>query len=250
MEHSGETVLLTDETITLRKQKIVDLMHEANLSSLVIYADKEHGSNLENLTGFIPRFEEALQIANQDGSSTLVLENENYNKAKYARVESKGIQCPLFSLPNQPMNGFLRLAEYLREVEIDASKKVGVVGWKLLSYDFDDFHQSFDAPSFIMEALAEVVGKEKLVNATQLYILPEKGARVTNNANELAHYEYGASLASDAILAAWDALDEGIKEIEVGDVLNRDGQYQSVVTIAAFGERFVKANLYPTSRQL
>lgn len=250
LDHSSKPILLSDETINLRKRKILHLMQEANLSSLVIYADKEHGSNFEYLTGFIPRFEEGLQILNQDGSSTLVLGNENYNKVKFSRVESKGVHCPLFSLPNQPMGGFRPLAHYLRQVDVDTSQKVGIVGWKLLSNDFNDLHQTFDLPAFIIDALAEVAGKDKLVNATQIYMHPGRGARVTNNANEIAHYEYGASLASDAVLSAWNALEEGVKETEIGDLLTRDGQYQNVVTISAFGDRFIKANLYPTNRQL
>ena len=232
------------------KEKVLNLMREANISSLVIYADKEHGGNFEYLTGFIPRFEEGLQILNQDGSSTLVLGNENYNKVKFSRVESEGIHCPLFSLSNQPMGDFRPLVHYLREVNIDTSQKVGVVGWKLLSNDYNDFHHNFDIPAFIVDALIEVVGEEKLVNATQIYMHPGKGARATNNANEIARYEYGASLASDAVLSALNALEEGVKEIEIGNLLNRDGQYQTVVTISAFGERFINANLYPTNRKL
>src|SRR5699024_9974829 len=90
--------------------------------------------------------------------------------------------------------------------------------------------------------------KEKLVNATQIYMHPGKGARVTNNANEIAHYEYGSSLASDAVLSAINGLEEGVKETTVGNLLNRDGQYQNVVTIYAFGERFQNANTYTTDR--
>lgn len=249
-DNSGKPIMLSDATIERRKQKVLELMHEANLSSLVIYADKEHGSNFEYLTGFIPRFEESLQILNKDGSSTLVLGNENYNKVKFARVESEGIHCPLFSLPNQPMGGFRPLEHYLRQENIDTSGKVGVVGWKLLSNDYHDFHQNFDIPAFIIDALHKVVGKEKLVNATQIYMHPGKGARATNNANEIARYEYGASLASDAVLSAMDALKEDVKETEAGNLLNRDGQYQTVVTISSFGERFINGNLYPTDRRL
>ncbi len=51
----------------------------------------------------------------------------------------------------------------------------------------------------LLKAWKKVVPESKLANATQLYIDPEKGARVTNNANEIARYEYGAALASDSI---------------------------------------------------
>ena len=249
-DHPNKKIFLSDETISERRQKILHLMQETNLSSIVVYADKEHGSNFEYLTGFIPRFEEGLQILNQDGTSTLVLGNENFNKVRFSRVESEGIHCPLFSLPNQPMGDFRPLADYLRQANIDSSKKVGVVGWKLLSNDFYDFHQNFDLPAFIIDALAEVVGKEKIVNATQIYIHPARGARITNNANEIAFYEYGASLSSDSVLEAFNALKVGVKETEVGNLLNRNGQYHTVVPICAFGERFKKANLYPTENVL
>ena len=249
-DHTGEPVILSEETIEQRKQKLLKLMKNNGLSSLIVYADKEHGSNFEYLTGFIPRFEEGLQILNQDGHSTLILGNENFNKVKFSRVKSEGVHCPLLSLPNQPMNDFKPFHTYLEQVNIDKSGKIGLVGWKLLSNDFDDFHHNFDLPAFIVSACQEVFGKEKLVNATQVYMHPGKGARANNNANEIAHYEYGSSLASDAVLSAINELDEGIKETTVGNLLSRDGQYQNVVTISAFGERFEHANIYPTNRQL
>lgn len=249
-DHLQERPVLIDSTYEQRKEKILSLMQTYDFSSLIIYADKEHGSNFEYLTGFIPRFEEALQILNQDGSSYLILGNENANKAKYARIKSEGIKCPLFSLPNQPMGDFRPLEDYLAQVEIDHSRQIGLVDWKLLSPHFDDFPESFAMPAFIVDAIANKFGAHRLKNATALFIHPELGARVTNNADEIAHYEFGASLASDAMLDALNALKIGVSEFEVGDALNRNGQYQSVVTIAAFGERFKNANLYPTENCL
>src|SRR5699024_12324677 len=90
-DHSGEPVMLSDETIEQRKQKLLKLMKDNGLSSLIVYADKEHGSNLEYLTGFIPRIEEGLEILNQDEHSTLKRRNENLNKVKLPRVKSEGI---------------------------------------------------------------------------------------------------------------------------------------------------------------
>src|SRR5690625_5141726 len=105
-------------------------------------------------------------------------------------------------------------------------------------------------PSFIVEGLEKLVSKSQLVNATQLYMDPKKGARVTNNANEIARYEYGASLASDSILNAMNALKEGVSEQEIGNLLQADGQLPNVVTISAFGDRFTNANIYPLNTKL
>lgn len=249
-DNDRKPVILSDATYEERLAKVLKNMEDFGLSSLVIYADKEHGSNFEYLTGFIPRFEEALQIINKDGSSFLLLGNENYNKTKFARVKSYGVKVPLFSLPNQPMGDFKPFGDYLEEVQIDDSEKIGFVDWKLLSPEFTDKDLISALPHFVIEAFAQRFGRENLVNATHLYMDPGYGVRVTNSADELARYEYGASLASDALLAAYDGLAEGVNELEIGNLLNRDGQYQSVVTIAAFGDRFVNANIYPRSRNL
>lgn len=249
-DNSNQPVLISKETALERRDKIISRMKESGFSSVIVYADKEHGGSFEYLTGFIPRFEEALQILNVDGTSTLILGNENYNKTKYSLVDSKGILCPLFSLPNQPMGHFKPVEYYLKQADIDTSGKVGLVDWKLLSNDYEDFHAKSSMPAFIIDGLKSFIPKEKLANATQLYIDPEKGARVTNNANEIARYEYGASLASDSILNALNALTEGISELEIGNLLQANGQLPNVVTISAFGDRFEHANIYPLNRKL
>ena len=48
-------ILLTDETIEERKQKILTRMHKLYLDKLVIYGDVEHGSNFVYLVGFLYR---------------------------------------------------------------------------------------------------------------------------------------------------------------------------------------------------
>lgn len=249
-DHCRETILLSDETYRTRHEKILTLMKKNNISTLIVYADKEHGSNFEYLTGFIPRFEEALQIITLDGRSTLLLGNENYNKVKYSRIKSEGYLIPLFFLPNQPMEGFRSFEKYINEVKIDDQGLIGFVDWKLLSEEMKQDSFISAVPSFIVDAFRKKYGPEKFINATHLYLSPCYGARTTNNANEIARYEYGASLASDALISAYDSLSEGISEIEVGNKLNKDGQYQTVVTISAFGDRFIGANLYPTNKKL
>lgn len=237
---------LTEATIKVRQERLIENMKANNLSSVIVYADKEHGGNFEYLTGFIPRFEEGLQIFNVDGSSTLILGNENFNKVKYSRTKSEGIKCTLFSLPNQPINHIDEMTDVLKQANIDTSAQVGIVGWKLLPGMTHDY----DVPAFIITALKNVVDNDKLINATHVYIDPKNGARIVNNANEIAHYEYGASLASDSVLNALNALEVGVSEQAVGNYLQANGFFPSVVTISAFGDRFTGANIYPTAKEL
>ena len=84
----SEQVELTDATICERKEKLLRSMRERGLEQLIVYADMEHGANFEYLVGFLPRFEEAVLILNQDESCALILGNENLNKGCKARIQA------------------------------------------------------------------------------------------------------------------------------------------------------------------
>ena len=243
--HDVPSVTLSDETLQQRKAKVLSRMVQQGLDTLVIYADKEHGGNFEYLTGFIPRFEEALLILQQTGEAALVLGNENLKLAAHARLANRVIHAPWFSLPNQPMDNQHSFPELLSEAGLSGANTVGLAGWKLFTGARDDRLQMFDLPAFIVDALRLAAPQARLCNATGIFISPESGARITNNANELAHYEYGANLASTAILTALNAIAPGKTEKQIGALLAAEGQANNVVMIAATGERFADARLYP-----
>src|SRR6185295_9437338 len=52
-------------------------MEERKLTHTIVYADREHFANLAYLTGFDPRFEEALLLLMPEGSPTLLVGNED-----------------------------------------------------------------------------------------------------------------------------------------------------------------------------
>lgn len=238
----------SDETIIERKQKVMRKMQEEGIDKLVVYGDAEHAGNFSYLVGFFTRFEEALFIIDKSGKATLMLGNENLNKASKARIECNAVHVSLFSLPNQPNRNDKSFSELLMEAGIGKGDKIGLVGWKHFTSKAENCQEMYDIPYYIVDSIKRIVGDEKrIVNAAGLFI-GEGGVRTTNNANEIAHYEYGASLASDCMLDAMNRLDVGVRELELGDQLVRNGQHTSIVTIAASGERFVKANMFPTER--
>ena len=244
---SLQPVILADATIQERKEKILSRMKNENLDCIVVYADIEHGTNFEYLVGFVPRFEEALLVLHQNGKAYLVLGNENLNKVRYSRIEAEAVHAPHFSLPNQPMENTENLTSILSKTGIQECKKVGLIGWKLFTSNVEDNTYLFDIPYYIVEAIKELTHGNEICNACSVFIGAE-GARVTNNADEIAHYEFGASLASDCVLDALDAVAIGVSELELGNCLNRYGQRNPVITIAATGERFEKAYLYPKNK--
>lgn len=239
-------VELTDRTMEDRKKNILIKMAENNLDVLAIYADLEHGQNFEYLTGFIPRFEEGLLILYQNGEAYCLLGNETMRMEAYTRLPFKAILTPYFSLPNQPFDVEESLAELLKKADVTADMRVGLVGWKLFNDKIKKHYLMSDMPGFIIDAWKEVVDNPlQLVNATGLFVHPDKGVRTVNNANEMAHYAYGQVLASNGILAGYDALEIGEKELAIAECLESQGQRNTVVTICSTGERFKNANVYP-----
>ncbi len=126
-------VMLTAETMAARRDKVLARMRAENFDALLIYADKEHGGNFEYLTGFVPRFEEALLLLEADGKATIILGNENLKMAQHARLPVQQLLCPYFSLPNQPMDHEKPLDELFVAAGLGNKQKVGLVGWKMFT---------------------------------------------------------------------------------------------------------------------
>ncbi len=244
-------IMIDDKTMQLRREKVLQEMQRNDLDALLIYADVEHGGNFEYLVGFIPRFEEALLVLHSNGDAFLILGNENYNKVQYSRISAQGIHCPHFSLPNQPMEPHNTISSALQEAGMKKAMKIGMAGWKHFTSSVEDNQTLFDIPSFIVDAVREIIEKEgSVINKTDIFIAGERGVRRVNSANEIAHYEFGASLASDCVLRTMDKLEVGISEMQLGNELNAYGQRNNVVTIASTGKRFENGNLYPTQEKV
>ncbi|EFI85050.1 M24 family metallopeptidase [Listeria grayi] len=239
---------LTNETLLHRKQNLMTAMREQHVDSVIIYADREHGDNFEYFTGFVPRFEEALLIVHQSGKAYVLLGNENMKMAAYSRIDVEAIHVPFFSLPNQPMKDDTRLEDYFQAADISTGKKVGVIGWKLFTSTSYQNQYLFDLPYYLIDTLKHL--EIELFNFSAVLISPEKGIRTVNDANEIAHFEYGAALAGRSLLDALDHIDLGKTEIEIAGLLASGGQPQTVTTICATGDRFTDAVVYPRNKAI
>lgn len=243
-------VKLTRETMGRRRENILEKMRERGLDVLVVYADREHGGNFAYLTGFAPRFEEALLILHQCGEAYLLLGNEMLRMADYSRIPAKAIHVPQLSLPNQPAAGY-SLDEALRRAGMKKACRTGIVGWKLLrSQRRDGRCLNFEIPYFIVHGIGEVAGFGCIEPATDLFIDPGQGVRAVMNVNEIAHYEYGASLASSGMLRLLNQIEPGMTELELAGLLESGGQPNTVQTICAAGERFTDAEVSPRNKAI
>lgn len=230
--------------------KVLHSMKRYQLDILLVYADREHGANFAYLTGFEPRFEEAVCVLHSDGRAYLMLGNENLKMNTYSAMKTTAIHVPYFSLPNQPMENSKSLLGAFYESGIADGKTIGICGWKLFTCAQEKKEEIFDVPYFIVDSVKRINKAGKTVSAGDLFLNPENGVRICVNANEIAHYEFGAGLASGCVLKAMNAIEPGKTEMEIASNLSAFGQPVSVTTICATGERFEGGVVFPRNKEI
>lgn len=107
-------------------------MEARSLTHLAVYADREHFANLAYLTGFDPRFEEALLLLGLDGSPLLLVGNECVGRAAASPLHGAGQlrseRYQPFSLLSQRRDESRLLDEILADEGIGDAGTVGCVG--------------------------------------------------------------------------------------------------------------------------
>lgn len=233
---------LPDAVYAMRLDRVRAAMAREQYDVLVFYADREHGANFGYLCGFEPRFEEACLVLFADGSACALLGNENLKMQQYSRLTMKGVHVPLFSLPNQPMEGDQPLWRAFAQAGVRPGMRCGVIGWKLLPDGV------FDVPAMILDAVRECAGAAHVYTAARLMIDPGCGVRVTATAEEIAGYEYAASMASRGVWKVLEKVRPGLTERELAAELNSRGLPLSCYSMCATGERFSGAMVFPREK--
>ena len=205
------------------------MMGERELSHLVVYGDREHFANLAYLTGFDPRFEEALLIISPDRNPLLVVGNEceaylgvsplfNDGKLRKERFQP-------FSLLNQPRDQSRFIREIFAGEGIGETSMVGCVGWKYFSDgEHPDARHAIDIPSYLADTLRALAGRNRVVNSTDLLMHPGYGLRSFCSPSEIAYFEYTSVLASDAMKRMLFGMREGMTDHEVVALAGINGE--------------------------
>jgi hypothetical protein len=186
----------------------------AGIDALLIYADREHSANLAWLTGFDPRFEEALLILAPGAEPTLLAGPENLGRAQKSTIEVEARLYPPFGLMGQDRSQTPDLGEVLTSAGIARNQRVGMVGWKYYGAAESPRPDSwFETPAFIIDTLRQLVGPEgKVVNANALLMDSSTGLRAVNEIEQIAQFEFGAVMASEALKSLFKNLRPGMSE--------------------------------------
>ncbi len=204
-------------------------MDRMGLTHLVVYGDREHFANLAYLTGFDPRFEEALLVIGLEETPLLLIGNECEGYLPISPLYSAGkLRSELyqpFSLLNQPRDRSRLIEEIFADEGIGESSTVGCVGWKYFSdAEHPDGAHAIEIPAYLVDTLRDLAGRENVVNATSIFMNPRNGLRALCSPAEIAYFEFSNVLASEGLKKMIFGLREGMTERELAKLSEYDGE--------------------------
>jgi Xaa-Pro aminopeptidase len=205
-----------------------DAMEKLKLTHLVVYGDREHFANLAYLTGFDPRFEEALLIVSDREDPLLIVGNEceGYltvsplfvaEKMRYERFQP-------FSLLDQPRDDSRYIKEIFADEGIGSGSTVGCVGWKYFTdAEHPDGAHAIDLPAYLVDTLRTLAGREIVLNATGILMHPDGGLRTFCSPSEIAYFEYTNILASEGMKRLLFGVRDGVIDYELAKLAQFNG---------------------------
>ena len=133
-----------------------DAYERAGCDWLVVYADREHLANIAFLSGYDPRFEEALLLLGPRDRRVLVVGNEGEVYAPLAGLPGLDIAlAQSLSLMGQDRSLKPDLAAVLREAGMSRGQTIGLVGWKYFEpAEWDDAAPGLFVPHYLARCWA------------------------------------------------------------------------------------------------
>ena len=212
---------------------------------LIVYADREHSANLAYLTGFDPRFEEALLVVGTSGEPAILVGNECYGMAGAAPLAMRRHLFQDLSLPGQPRDRSQSLAEILAAEGIRDGNRIGVIGWKVYAD-----RATIEVPAFIVDELRRMTPVGAVENAADLLIGAADGLRVINEVEQLAAFEYAACRTSNGVRQLLFGLRPGMREDDAVALLGWNGMPLSCHLMLSSGDRASLGLLSPGDRRI
>src|SRR4051794_22138914 len=187
-----------------RLEQLVTRARAEGFDVFVVYGDREHFPNLTYLTGYDPRFEEALLIIDLKRFGTqkplLLVGNEGMGYVNVSPIKDdfEIVLYQNFSLLGQPRDRSRSLTDILRSGGVESGSKVGTAGWKYFTAPETDLW--LEIPGYLVDALRELTGaKENVRNAGHLLMDASHGLRATNEVEQLAAFEFASTFASQSV---------------------------------------------------
>ncbi len=229
-----------------RFERFCDRLSARGYTAAIIYADREHSANLAYLTGFDPRFEEAILIVGSHTRPLLLTGNECVGMAEAAPLPMRVELHQDLSLPSQPRDRSRALDEIFASEGIAAGDRVAMVGWK------ESLDRSWiEVPAFIVDAVRTAIGERGVAeNAGDILTGAADGLRVINELDQLAAFEYAACHTSTGIRNLMFGLRSDMREDEAVRLLRWNGAPLSCHLMLSSGARASLGLLSPRQRRI
>jgi hypothetical protein len=235
---------ISGATYLSRVERLRERMEQHRFDRLVVYADREHSANMSFLSGFDPRFEEALLVVAPAGQPAVLCGNECLGMAGAAPLPMRRHLFQDFSLPSQPRDRSRPLAEILAGEGIERGARVGVIGWKTYARP-----EMTDLPAYIVDELRGLTGPGgSAENATDLLIDAADGLRVINEVEQIAYLEWAACHTSEGVKRLVFGLPVGSSEQDAVALLRWNGTPLSCHLMLTAGPRATLGLLSPGDR--
>lgn len=217
------------------ERRCEDMYARAGTPWVAVYGDREHSANLLFLTGFDPRFEEALLLLGPEGKRVLLVGNEGIVHAVAARPALEVRLFQGFSLMAQPRDQTPNLDAALRSAGLADGDLVGVAGWKYLTpAESDEPSRPAWVPAIIVDALRRVIGADP-VDVTAVLMASGDGMRTRNSADQVAVFAWAALRSSQAVFRVVRGARPGMTEREAIGLVGYAGEPTSMHPIVASG---------------
>ena len=227
------------ETYQARIASALSKANTAGHDALIVYGDREHFANLTYLTGYDPRFEEALLILVPNNKPVLLVGNEGMGYAELMDLDVEVVLYQTFSLLGQPRGKSPSLADILRDAGIKQGQQIGVIGWKAFdNREFPDPEHTIEIPAFIVDVLVELVGdRQKLINATNLFMNPVDGLRTINDVDQIAYFEFAGTTTSQGLRNVLLGVQANMTEYEAVTLMKLTGLPLACHLMLSSGDR-------------
>jgi hypothetical protein len=224
----------------------------AGIDVVIVYADREHSANMAYLTGFDPRFEEALLVLAPGREPLIITGPENQGYAKVSSIPCSISLYPPFGLLGQDRRSAKSLADVLTGAGVQEGNVIGMIGWKFFGPNETATPDTWlDAPAYIVDTLRKLTGaKGRVLNATRILMDASTGLRAVNEIDQLAQFEFSACHASEAVKRVIFGLRPGINEFEASQLLQPVGLPLSCHAMLMSGERTRLGLASPSSKRL
>ncbi|QIG51183.1 M24 family metallopeptidase [Nordella sp. HKS 07] len=221
---------------------------------LIVYGDREHFANIMFLTGFDPRFEEALLVLGPGDRRIIVAGNECVDYAPLAGLPSvEIILAQSFGLMGQDRSA-PSLDHVLRQAGMKTGDSMALAGWKYLeAMEWAGALPTFFVPSFIVDVLRAIAGDAGAVSdATPVLMHPTKGLRALIDADQIVFHEWAGSRASASLWRILSGVKLGDSEYKAMSRMTYEGEPFNVHPMLASGDASspVVGLRSPSSRKL